>query len=90
MDTARNFEGAVPVSLPSMEPLPRTMAAFIEGLKILQKYVTAHDTGFVGAGHDEVFFYVYVDQVPEDSVYGKRLRDLGFYVGIDEWVWGAA
>lgn len=60
---------------------------FIKALAILGKYLKdGMDTKyFLGAEHDVIYFYVGIEELPEDSDDGKALVELGFHVEHGSW-----
>lgn len=58
------------------------MRNFIKGLGILSNFFDKglDETYFMQAAHDQIFFFVDVEKLPEDSEEGRELIKLGFYV----------
>ena len=63
-----------------------TVSEFIEGLNIMVKN-GLHDNWFMGAEHDQIYFYIDNELLPENSREGKRLIELGFFVDSDVCSW---
>lgn len=72
------------------DPRSKSLDGMIVALGILAKYMPKKEQQkfFVEAEHDEIFFNVDVDVLPEDSEDGRILVALGLHVSDgDCWAW---
>ena len=71
------------------DPRAKSVEGMIAGLTILSGYLKdgMATTYFSGAEHDEIFFYVSPDDLPEDSPHGIELQRLGFHACEDAETW---
>ena len=62
---------------------------FIAGLEILAAHTEngLDQNWFMGAEHDQIYFYVDDETLPEDCDDGKKLIELGFFVDCDVGNW---
>lgn len=71
------------------DPRAKSIEGMIAGLTILSGYLKdgMATTYFCGGEHDEIFFYVSLDDLPEDSAHGLELQSLGFHADEDVETW---
>lgn len=69
------------------DPRAKSVAGMIAGLTILSGYLKdgMATTYFCGGEHDIIYFYVSLDDLPEDSDHGVELQRLGFHAEDDAW-----
>lgn len=66
-----------------------TIKDFIAGLEILATHTEngLDQNWFMVAEHEQIYFYVDNELLPENSREGKRLSELGFFVDSDACNW---
>ena len=64
-----------------------TIRGFIQALQIMAKYTKNHldESHFLDAQHDEIYTYLTIEQLPENSQDGLRLQQLGWFEDCDYW-----
>ncbi len=69
------------------DPRAKSVGGMIAGLTILSGYLKdgLASKYFCGGEHDIIYFYVSLEDLPEESPHGIELQRLGFHAEDDAW-----